>query len=336
MTSGGITATTTGPIVRKKVLPTESTSGPVLADTSIPSLSGANDPDIFCTRVEWKISSITEKMKDHPKGHSIWSPEFSAAGVRNLQIEFFPCGRESATLENFCSVFFWCPEGTNIKYELFVGSHRRAPDEDVYETRMGHGHSNFCLLAAEIDKSDDSVIVGVEILDVQKEINYGSGLRVIRPSLNKLMSRFTSVLENRHIGRIEWKITKISERMKNLPKGASMYSPVFSAANIRDMLIEFYPNGNANTLKDGYCALYLRCPEGTTVIVTLIVGEVRKGPISAKFDGNAGKGLPEFCPIGPQIDVNSDSLLVAIELKNPNLDHATSSPAGTKPHVMYL
>ena len=330
MTSGAVPG---GPVIRKKVL----AASEAAASTPGEQSGGANDPDIFCNRVEWKISNISEKMKTHPKGNSIWSPEFTAAGVRNLQIEFFPCGRESATLDNFCSVFFWCPEGTNIKYELFVGSHRRAPDEDVYETRMGHGHSNFCLLAAEIDTKDDSVIVGVDIIDVQKEINFGSGLRVIRPSMTHLMSRYTSVIENRHIGRIEWKISKISQRLKNLPKGASMYSPVFSAANIRDMLIEFYPNGNANTLKEGYCALYLRCPEHTTVIVTLIVGEVRKGPISAKFDGNAGKGLPEFCPIGPQIDAASDTLLVAIELKNPNLDHPSSSVAsGTKPHVMYL
>jgi hypothetical protein len=317
-----------GPIIRKKISQTEPPDIPVTA-------TGANDPDIFCNRVEWKISSISSKMKEFPKGQSIWSPEFTAGGIRNLQIEFFPCGRESASLENFCSVFFWCPEGTNIKYELFVGSHRRAPDEDVYETRMGHGHSNFCLLASEVNKEDDSVIVGVDIIDVQKEISFGSGLRVIRPPMAKILSRYTSVVENRHIGRIEWKINKISERLKHLPKGASMYSPVFSAANIRDMLIEFYPNGNANTLKEGYCALYLRCPEGTQIIVTLIVGEVKKGPISAKFDGNAGKGLPEFCPINPQIDATNDTLLVAIEVKNPALSFEHISGGG-KPHVMYL
>jgi len=325
---------TGGPIIRKKSSPTETPSGDAGGG------EGACDSDIFCNRAEWRISNISTKMKEFPKGQSIWSPEFSAAGIRNLQIEFFPCGRESASLENFCSVFFWCPEGTNIKYELFVGSHRRAPDEDVYETRMGHGHSNFCLLEAEIDKSDDSVTVGVDIIDVQKEINYGSGLRVIRPSLSKIMARYTSVVENRQIGRIEWRINRISERLKNLPKGASIYSPVFSAANIRDMLIEFYPNGNANTLKEGYCALYLRCPEGTQIIVTLVVGEVKKGPISAKFDGNAGKGLPEFCPIAPQIDITNDALLVAIEVKNPSLPidpHATvGGGGGSKPQVMYL
>ena len=296
--------------IKKGEYPTGSPGQPMVA-------SGANDPDVLCTRVEWKVSNIASKIKDCPKGQSLWSPEFSAAGLRNLQLEFFPCGRESATLDGFCSVFFWCPEGTHIKYELFVGGHRRAPDEDVYDTRMGHGHSNFCLLAAELDPKDDSVTLGVEILDVRKEISFGSGLKVVRPSLSSLIGRYTAVVEHRHIGRVEWRIPNMARRIQTLPRGASMYSPVFSAAGIRDMLIEFYPNGNANTTKDGFCSLYLRCPEGTQIFVTLIVGELKKGPISARFDGNAGKGLPEFCHLPTQ--VVDDAVTIAIEIKNPAL-----------------
>ncbi len=314
--------------------PDAPTVGTTQVSNSPPPSGGSCDPDVFCTRVEWRIPSIPEKKLEYPKDQSLWSPEFSAAGLRNLQIEFFPCGRETATLAGFCSVFFWCPEGTSIKYELFVGNHIRSPDEDNFETRMGHGHSNFCPIDAEVEK-DGSVVVGVNILDVQKEINFGSGLVVKRPPLHKLMNRFTSVVENRNVGRIEWRINKISQRLKTLPKGASMYSPVFTAANIRDMLIEFYPNGNANTAKEGFCALYLRCPEGTQIIVTLVVGEVKKGPISAKFDGNAGKGLPEFCLIGPQIDANSDSLLVAIEVKNSALP-SDPAAAGGKPQTLAI
>jgi hypothetical protein len=278
---------------------------------------GSADVDVFCTRAEWKISGISAKLAEHPKGSSIWSPEFSAAGLRRLQLEFFPNGRETATLPGYCSLFFWCPEGTHVKYQLFVGSHKRAPDEDMYETRMGHGHSNLCHLASEIVVKDDSVTVGVDLLDVQKSIDFGSGLHVMRPSLSSIMERFVSVAENRHIGRIEWKISGIFRKIQTLPVGASLYSPVFSAAGIRDMLIEFYPNGNANTTKEGHCSMYLRCPEGTQIFVTLIVGGVRKGPISARFEGHAGKGLPEFCQLAPEII--DDSVLVALEIKNPAL-----------------
>ena len=289
-------------------------SGP----TSVTTSGGGTDPDVFCTKAEWRIDHISAKLKECPKGHSIWSPEFVAAGIRNLQLEFYPRGRESASMEGYCSLFLWCPEGTNIKYELAVGTNRRAPDEDLYESRMGHGHSNFCLIAPEINSSDDSLLISLEILDVRKEIHFGHGLTVLRPSLSQIMQRFTSVMENRHIGRIEWKISEIAKRIKNAPRGASIYSPTFSAAGVRDMMIEFYPNGNANTSKEGFCSLYLRCPEGTQVFVTLAVGDCRKGPISARFEGSAGKGLPDFCSLAPQ--VVSDSVTISIDIRNPSIE----------------
>lgn len=216
---------------------------------------------------------------------------------------------------NIIDSFFF--QTVRFRYQLVVGSHKRAPDEDSYDTRMGHGHSNLCHLASEINTVDDSITVGVEILDVQKSIDFGSGLVVSRPPMHSIMSRFVSVAENRHIGRVEWLIEGMTRKIKTLPIGASLYSPVFSSAGIRDMLIEFYPNGNMNTAKEGHCSLYLRCPEGTSVFVTLIVGEVKKGPIAAKFDGHAGKGLPEFCHLASQ--VQDDSVVVALELRNPAL-----------------
>ena len=285
-------------------------------------LPQCGDPDVLCTEIVWRVSHISAKIKELPKGNSVWSPEFTAGGIRGMQIEFFPNGRESATMHGYCSVFFWCPDGTSIKYQVQVGQSLRAPDEDTFETRMGHGHSNFCLLAPEIDLAEDSVTIRVEILDVEKRISFGSGLEVCRPPLCRMMNRFVSVVANKSINRIEWKIENMSKRIVHLPKGASLYSPVFSAAGIRDILVEFYPNGNVTTSRDGYCALYLRCPEGTQVIVTLSIGEVRRGPITAKFEGNAGKGLPEFCQLAPQIDQATDSILVALDLKNPLLESA--------------
>lgn len=278
--------------------------------------AGSPDPDVFCSEIVWKVLKISEKLTELPKGASLWSPEFDAAGIRGMQIEFFPNGRESATMSGYCSVFFWCPENTCIKYQVQVGQTVRAPDEDTFETRMGHGHSNFCLLGPEI--CDDSVEIRIEILDVKKEISFGSGLSVLRPSISKLMNRFSSVFENRNVSHIEWKIDSIAKKIANFPRGASMYSPVFSAGGIRDVLIEFYPNGNVTTVRDGFCALYLRCPEGTSVIVTLGVGNMKKGPITAKFEGNAGKGLPEFCHLPSQI-IN-DQISISLEIKNTQLD----------------
>ena len=40
-----------------------------------------------------------------------------------------------------------------------------------------------------------------------------------------------------------------------MPRGAgsSLFSPLFTAAGVRDILFEFYPNGSAVTASEGFC-----------------------------------------------------------------------------------
>ena len=38
------------------------------------------------------------------------------------------------------------------------------------------------------------------------------------------------------------------------------------------------------TQGEGLCGFYIRCPDGTSITVTLFVGKLRKGPISARFE----------------------------------------------------
>eukprot|EP00397_Hematodinium_sp_SG-2012_P011539 GEMP01011679.1.p1 GENE.GEMP01011679.1~~GEMP01011679.1.p1 ORF type:complete len:361 (+),score=85.66 GEMP01011679.1:88-1170(+) len=291
---------------------------------------GANDSspnDV--KRIEWKIPNIKEKMLKYTKGESLWSPEFGATGINGIQLEFFPNGRESTTITGFCSLFLWCPSGTKIKYQLSVGSHLRAPDEDTYDGRMGHGHSNFCNLEAEMDPdsagdTSSSVTVAVDILDVERAQTVGDSsngvLKVITGFSRWQVKKEAELLQNRSIEKVEWKLSDISKKLKNLPRGSSIYSELFSAAGIKEILLEFYPNGSQNTTKDGYCAFYIRCPEGTNIIVTLFVGSYRKGPISATFDGSAGKGLPDFCELEKEIRMQDDSVIVGLQIQNPSLE----------------
>ena len=272
--------------------------------------------DVLCRRVEWTIPDIAQKLRELPKGHSLYSSEFSAAGIKGLQLEFFPNGRESATIDGMCSVFFWCSENTRVRYQLFVGSHYRAPDDDEFQQRMGHGHSNFCHLQPEIDTITDSVTVGLEILDISKVFNVGPGLKVIRAPFPALIARELAVIDNKSVTRVEWRIRDFSIKLKTAVRGSSLYSPLFSAAGIKELQMEFYPRGNQSTNKYGNCAYYIRCPEGTRLVVTLIVGEFKRGPITANFEGPAGKGIPDFCEVMDQINNSDDTLLVALELKN--------------------
>lgn len=280
-------------------------------------ISAGPNADVFTRNVDWTINNFSSQVANLQKGGQIWSPKFNAAGLQGVQLEFFPKGRENTTFDGFCSLFLWVPEGIKLKYQLRVGSFFRAPDVDEYEKRIGHGHSNFCPLQPEVDEATDSITLGVnliEVLPLREALSSSTGtISYLPTSMESILKREVEVFHNRNVNKVVWRITKVSERLKHLPRGASMWTRLFSAAGIREMLLEFYPNGSTNTTKDGFCGFYIRCPEGVTIVVTLIVGNVKKGPIKTTFDSLTGKGLPDFCLLQEQIGAD-DTLDVGLEL----------------------
>jgi len=280
--------------------------------------SGSKGTDPFMRRVEWTIEGYSKQEGGLAKGDSLWSPKFRAAGMDDVQLEFFPKGREKTTFDGFCSLFLWCPSGSKVKYQLWVGSFMRAPDEDEFPGRIGHGHSNFCPVGPEVEKENDRLVVGVNFLEVDAAVRIveGKGVRLIGRSLEMLVEKEAEVMTHKAVNKVVWRIPRISERIRTLPQGSSMWSKVFTAAGIREILLEFYPNGSTNTTKEGHCGFYIRCPEGVSMTVTLFVGKCQKGPIKTTFDSLTGKGLPDFCLLDEQINREDDSLEVGIELQN--------------------
>jgi len=143
-------------------------------------------------------------------------------------------------------------------------------------------------------------------------------LQIFTGAVRSHIDTEASVITNRNISRVEWRLVNMEKKLANLPRGSSIYSNLFSAAGLREILLEFYPCGSQNTTKDGFCAFYIRCPEGTSIVVTLFVGNYKKGPIVAHFDGSAGKGLPDFCEIAKEIE--DDQLILGLEIQNQALE----------------
>ncbi|CAK8986514.1 unnamed protein product, partial [Durusdinium trenchii] len=281
-----------------------------------PRCIGFNDStDSFVRKVEWTIKNFKSEEKLSPKGTPMWSPRFKLAGISEVRLEFLPNGREKSW-SGFCSLFLWCPPGTRIRYQLWVGSFMKAPDEDTYDAEVGHGHSNFCPLAPEIDLANDSVTVGCNIFEVMTTYEMTErNLKLSAWPLQQWVKKEAEVLENRGVKSISWKVHKVGNALHLYQRGASICSPCFTAAGISDIQMEFYPNGCAATKKDGFCSLYVRCPEKVVLIVTLIVGKVKKGPIRTTFDRGSGKGLPDFCSLKEQIN-DDDTVDVGIELQS--------------------
>lgn len=268
----------------------------------------------FVRRVEWNLQKCSETIRKMSNNQCIWSSSFSAMGVPDMQLEFFPQGRETSQ-KGFCALFLWCPGHLKLKYRLEVGSHASI-DEDVFTSRIGHGHSNFCFLEAQIDDKD-CLVIGLEILEVTWTQDLGQGLRLVNRGPVDAVKREAVVLHHRDRESVEWKISNIRRRIQELPMGACMCSPLFSAAGVRDMHLEFYPNGLEGS-KEGYCGFYVRCPTGEyTLNITLFVGTARRGPSKTEFNGNAAKGLPEFCRLDEQLVDGEEDLIAGIVLQNP-------------------
>lgn len=188
---------------------------------------------------------------------------------------------------------------------------------------MGHGHSNFCLLAAQINHKADTLSVGIEIKSICgiNELKGPSGsIKLHTHSAEKIIDMEAKLLRHREVDHVDWKIKNIQKRLKQVPQGLALCSPLFSAAGVGEMLMEFYPNGIKGSTKQGYCGFYLRCPAGTSLIITLFVGNSQKGPIKTDFDGNSAKGLPEFCMLKDQLSGDAEDLTVGIKLRNTRLE----------------
>mmetsp|Transcript_19366 Transcript_19366/g.58277 ORF Transcript_19366/g.58277 Transcript_19366/m.58277 type:complete len:355 (-) Transcript_19366:99-1163(-) len=284
--------------------------------------------DAFVRKVEWRIQNFSD-IKETPKNEAIWSVEFSVMGVSGMQLEFFPQGRESTKFPGFCALFLWCPAGVRIRYRLRVGNHWSGPEEDEYESRMGHGHSNFCHISGQLDESSDSLIVGLEILSLYYQQEASLGIRLLNAGPEAMAQRELAVLQNRDMDCVEWRIKRIAQRAKEVPRGTAICSPLFSIAGVREMLMEFYPNGilpppGAKEGREGFCGFYIRANGGhnrpggpLSLQLSLFVGGAKKGPIITEFDGAVAKGLPEFCRLDEQID--GEDLIVGVQVVNPAL-----------------
>mmetsp|Transcript_5746 Transcript_5746/g.21862 ORF Transcript_5746/g.21862 Transcript_5746/m.21862 type:complete len:340 (+) Transcript_5746:226-1245(+) len=117
--------------------------------------------------VEWAIPNLSELLEKCPKGQSIVSPLFGAAGVPNMQLVFHPNGNKEAR-EGYCSLALKLPDGTRLSRVLYVNHEALGPDI----TRQPlEGYTNACQVhmpsPAVRGTAADAILVGVRDLHLQ-------------------------------------------------------------------------------------------------------------------------------------------------------------------------
>jgi len=287
----------------------------------------ASSDDTFIRRIDWCLEDYAESIKFMHNGDAIWSPEFAIMDIQGLKLEFFPNGKNTTKNPGFCALFLWCPAGVKVKYRLRVGSHWAESEEDEYRKIMGHGHSNFCLLEPQVNTGTNSLLVGVEILAISFVEELGGGVRLFNDAPEALVWNAMEVLQNRDMNQVQWTIKDIKKRLEEMPRGTAMYSRLFTIAGVRDMQIEFYPNGIAQVpgskqLRDGWCAFYVRANDQGTLKLTFKVGETSRGPVGTSFERNQARGLPEFCDLSEELKNKPDmqDLMCVVKVENPRLE----------------
>lgn len=288
---------------------------PPAAQAPTAEAAGAIADDSLARRAEWRVDNAAARLRGDREG--LWSPEFSCMGIP-MQLEFYPRGRGKCSAEGFCSLFLWCPRGVRAKYRLRVGGHWAAPECDKFDSWMGHGHSSFCYVEAQVGWAADEILVGVEFLELSRVEEAQGGLRLIAECPEAAVAKEAEVLHNRDTSTVVWRVKDIRRRASSMMPGMSICSPMFSAAGVQGAMLELYPRGidAAAAPKDAACGLYLRCPNGTRLTVTLFVGTAQKGPIKVEFRGNAARGVPALCRLEEQIAEGSDHLKVGILLEH--------------------
>merc|ERR1711904_307822 len=132
-----------------------------------------------------------------------------------------------------------------------------------------YGAKRLCFVQDEIEKAEDLLRVGVEILEVRRDIEKALGAapddeplegsivyqRNINNRLLEQVQGISDIMRSRMVKRIEWRVAHASLLQRCFPVGREICSPTFVAAGIESMQLVFYPSGYTGATINGFiCA----------------------------------------------------------------------------------
>jgi len=308
---------------------------------------------VLARRVEWHLKGASSLLPLSTPGNrpeadspsstlrqkSYFSPKFAAAGCRDLQLElrvFVRSGRHSAGPDN-CGLYLWCPKGVQMHLRFFVGE-KWATMEKSPASDGPAGARKMGLLQDHINE-DDSLHVGVEILEAIKEVSqaaseastpveplqgaeestrnvYSNGVLSFQRHVNhRVLSQVRKEVDKmqcKMVKRVEWLLSEVDQLPRLFPHDQPVCSPVFSAAGIDGMQFIFYPMGYRDST-EGFCSLFLYCPAGVNIKCNLNAGS-QKRDASNHFREAGAFGRCNFCRLDSAVDSDTNTALLYLEI----------------------
>eukprot|EP00927_Polykrikos_kofoidii_P018041 TRINITY_DN18284_c0_g1_i2.p1 TRINITY_DN18284_c0_g1~~TRINITY_DN18284_c0_g1_i2.p1 ORF type:complete len:785 (-),score=138.01 TRINITY_DN18284_c0_g1_i2:667-3021(-) len=119
-------------------------------------------------KVQWRVEQASRLRICFPPGKALCSTQFNACGIEGLQLLFYPSGYSGAT-DGFCSLFFYGPAGNTVRCQLRIGSQQREVSHSFDESGAC-GRTNFCRFDSIVNEADDSILIGLEMDEVQHDL----------------------------------------------------------------------------------------------------------------------------------------------------------------------
>lgn len=308
-------------------------------------------------RVEWHIKAASVRLALN--GERSWlSPKFEAAGAHGLQLELrtlpetTPEGEGAAgtpegdaQVQGDCAVQLHAADsGLRLVCKLFVGTasvqlqHTFDGNTPCSTRRMN------CLLKDQINPEDDTLQVGIEILEavravrnVQRPPSAGTrsqvrtgelleGPLICHRHLNhrtlELVQDQVDLMRSRMVRRIEWRLEQASSLRRLFAEGECACSAPFEAAGMSGMQLIFYPSGYTG-VREGYCSFFLHCGGGTSLRCWLWAGK-QKREARVSFEHAGLLGRTNFCRYENCIDHADDTILLVLEIEEAQQDTTES------------
>lgn len=307
---------------------------------------------VLARRVEWLLheaSSLVPQSEDLElpgtptlQYKSYFSPKFSAAGCRALQLELRVLKGNSNRspgpgLDN-CSLHLWCPANTQMNVRFYAGE-KWVTMEKAQNIDGPIGAKRMGLLQDHINLEDDTLRVGIEILETIQEVGqeditkaiqseepgiacdeeslYGASELLFHRHINhRVLSQVRKEVDKmqcKMVKRVEWLLTEADQLERQFPHDHPICSPVFSAGGVDGMQFIFYPLGYRDST-EGFCSFFLYCPSGVNIKCNLNAGS-QKRDASNNFHEAGAFGRCNFCRLDSAIDSDTNTALLWLEVE---------------------
>jgi len=225
--------------------------------------------------------------------------------------------------------------------------------EKTFNGRVPYGTPRLAWLHEQINKEDDTLRVGVEILESVREVEHPikplplppealaddivsagaayaareaakhsaeGSLFFKRHITNRLMEqvhREVELMQSRMVRKVEWRVQHASLLRTCFVRDVAICSPKFNCSGMEGLQFVFYPSGY-RTATEGYCSLFIYGPIGATLRCQLSIGKQSRA-VNHSFDESGAVGRTNFCSFEGIID-EGNVVFVRLEIEDAQQD----------------